>query len=714
MRKIIFLTLFWGFYSTVYGNTTQIDSLIQTLETTTSLAEKAKINHELSVVYINTDLSKAISYFKAGNKILKENSFEDLTGPYLKQEASLYLEQKKYDSSALSLDSLRRYLAASPDDDLLFSVYQIRGVSEGRRGNLDSSLVYFGEAGKIAEKMNDREKLASIYRNQASISHRLAYYEDALSYYHKSLDALILETREDSFALLLSWDGIGKTHLSLDNDSLALAFFMKTLDFSQRIGDKRYVTRTMITIGSTLLNQFKLTDSALFYFQKAIPIAEEIQDFRQLFLVYANIASIHVINEDSHEALLAYQKVEPYLRKLNINDQETRRYWIAYRMAVGNILRMEKRYEEAEDYIMASLESARKEDKKNHVMDAYYRLTLLYEDAGELQKSLDYFKKFINLRDSIYSSTRGVKLAEMEAKYQAEKKEREIADLKTQAVSQELEVVKKNQQLVVLVGILALVILGSGFLFSFFRRKKEEEKKHALRQIENQQIQIQQLIEEQGMKSIEAMIEGQEIERERIARDLHDRLGSTMSMIKLHFSETIDQLREIQEVNTNNYLIINDLVDEAIVEVRRISHNMSAGTLMEYGLVSALNELKHTIEKSQRIELGLHVYNLDFRLKSTAEINLYRVIQELINNTLKHADASRIEISLTRREDVLSLMYDDNGKGIEMEDGSFFSGMGQKNIKSRIEKLGGKIHVYSGLDKGMHYDIEVPISLSTD
>ena len=152
------------------------------------------------------------------------------------------------------------------------------------------------------------------------------------------------------------------------------------------------------------------------------------------------------------------------------------------------------------------------------------------------------------------------------------------------------------------------------------------------------------------------------------------------------------------------------MVDEAIVEVRRISHNMSSGILMEYGLIPALNQLKQTIEGSQKIKLDLHVFNLDFRLKSGAEIHLYRMIQEMVNNTIKHANATQIEISLTRRNNILSLMYDDNGKGMILNEEMFVKGMGQKNIKSRVEKLGGTWRVYSAPGDGMHYDIEIPLN----
>ena len=194
------------------------------------------------------------------------------------------------------------------------------------------------------------------------------------------------------------------------------------------------------------------------------------------------------------------------------------------------------------------------------------------------------------------------------------------------------------------------------------------------------------------------MVEGQEDERKRIAEDLHDRVGSILSTVKLYFNSLNTKIDTFQGENNQQFEKANTLLDEAVDEIRRISHNLISSILMKFGLGPALKDLCETVEGAQQIKVDLQMHGIDQRLNNQLEISLYRIIQELISNILKHATATEITISITHQNGNLNILVEDNGKGFDTS--VIPNGIGLKNIKSRILKLNGQINIDSVTDRG--------------
>jgi signal transduction histidine kinase len=207
---------------------------------------------------------------------------------------------------------------------------------------------------------------------------------------------------------------------------------------------------------------------------------------------------------------------------------------------------------------------------------------------------------------------------------------------------------------------------------------------------------------------LNTIIQTEEKERKRFAKDLHDGLGPLLSSIKMSIS-TLAQMKHDKaslEIVENTELVIN----EAIKSIKEISDNLSPHLLSNFGLVRALSNFVNKINVAKTIRITLRTELKDERFDPNVEVVLYRVICELINNTIKHAQAKKINISLSQEEDYLSILYTDDGKGfdvtkiVEMQSGS---GMGYSNIYSRINSLKGEIQVESENKKGTRVTIKV-------
>jgi signal transduction histidine kinase len=206
---------------------------------------------------------------------------------------------------------------------------------------------------------------------------------------------------------------------------------------------------------------------------------------------------------------------------------------------------------------------------------------------------------------------------------------------------------------------------------------------------------------------LNAIIQTEERERRRFAKDLHDGLGPLLSAARMSVSALLQNNSEVHSrsvlENTNN------VINEAIGSIKEISNNLSPHVLTNFGLSSAIKNFAHKINQSKTIQINFQSSVENERFDSNTEVVLYRATCELINNTLKHADASIVEINLQRYHRTLTIEYTDNGKGFDPEKkgGEDGKGMGISNISSRIKTINGVFVLNSNPGEGMHALIKV-------
>jgi len=255
-----------------------------------------------------------------------------------------------------------------------------------------------------------------------------------------------------------------------------------------------------------------------------------------------------------------------------------------------------------------------------------------------------------------------------------------------------------NETLTLVTGTLFMVLMTFVVVvFAYLIQKKLILKERAYREIES-------LLQKQELKSAYALIEGQEQERKRIASEVHDNIGSLLATLKIYSDLVVDREQDSEMSHLNGK--INDIIETVTIEIRKIAHSLDSGVLKDFGLKAALEQLCETIQNSGKIKLNC-IVDLQTHAGAEASLHIYRIIQELFTNTLKHAKATLIRFEITQLTGEVSIIYEDNGIGFDItkQEGTT---MGLRNVRSRVERLTGEINIQSS-SVGSTFIIEIPI-----
>jgi len=250
---------------------------------------------------------------------------------------------------------------------------------------------------------------------------------------------------------------------------------------------------------------------------------------------------------------------------------------------------------------------------------------------------------------------------------------------------------------IVIIGVVLVLLMSFALiLFFFFSRKKIIEK-----ELEKNQLEIAHQKE-----ILQAIIITQEEERKRIAQDLHDDISSKLNVIHLHANLLIDGELSVKEYTTVNKNII-DVTNKTLESARKIAHNLLPPILEEFGLVSAIEELADDFNNSKKIVISYKIKYPKGFLKKANELHLFRILQELINNSIQHGEVTKSNIIILIKEQTLLFRYTDNGIGFDTNTTSLKKGIGMKNIESRVAILNGKIKIISAIHKGVQVSITI-------
>lgn len=335
-------------------------------------------------------------------------------------------------------------------------------------------------------------------------------------------------------------------------------------------------------------------------------------------------------------------------------------------------------------------------------LGVYDKLAAAYDSLADFGNAYFYVKLYSNLQDSILNENRIIAVNTITNKFETRQKSTEIK-------LKELEIEfahESNQQqkraLIVLVIALGGLLLGIYYIIRFYKEKIETARIIEKQNDEINRQKINELQDKIQINSMQSMINGQEIERERIAKDLHDSLGGLLSTIKLKVDNlglgTNGKSDEERKSTT-------DLIDAAVSEVRSISQNLQPGALSRLGLIPAINDLVNRYEIEGGPEITFQHFDIPTKMDQQVALGIYRIVQEILTNAIKHARASEILVQLNMEQDNIVIHVEDDGVGFETNES--YSGMGMENIKSRVNYLKGSMEIDSRRDQGTSYLIHV-------
>ena len=317
-----------------------------------------------------------------------------------------------------------------------------------------------------------------------------------------------------------------------------------------------------------------------------------------------------------------------------------------------------------------------------------------YKELKEYKKALEYSEKHLVYKN-INDNNEAIKaIRDIDAKYQTKENKLQITTLKS--------TLKKGGMVIIFL----LVVLIVFFLgYQNLRRKRkiaEQEKLIQTQKLEN-------ILQEQELNELDKLIEGQEKERIKIANELHDNLGSMLATLKLNFQN----LKVRKDSTTEEDKLLFDktdaLLEEAYQKIRTIAHTQNAGVIGNEGLVPAIYNIASKIAIPDKLTVQVIPFGFTSRLENTLELSIFRMIQELLTNAVKHAQATEITINLTHHQDSLNIIIEDNGKGFNPNSVKKNESMGLHNIEKKVAQLGGNLSIDSAPEKGTTILIDLPL-----
>ncbi|MCB0382513.1 MAG: sensor histidine kinase [Psychroserpens sp.] len=519
---------------------------------------------------------------------------------------------------------------------------------------------------------------ASAYNNIGVVNRNLAKYDEALKNYLNALDIYQakglkseMATTYNSIGLVYSYNGI--------NDK-AIDYHLKAKAIFENLDNKKGISEVYNNIAIIYANDGDL-EKALDYFKYSLEIEEDLDDKKGMAESVNNVGAVYYYLNEIDSALV-YFRTSLAIEK-SIGDMAG---ISASYNNLANVLIETKRLNGVKTYIDSAMHFATNSKIAVDIESALDNYSKYYEAKNDTKTALNYFKELVVFRDSLLNIKTNEKIAELEIEYQTEKKEKEILSQRADLAEQELELNEKNTQLLGLV-VLAVILSLLGYLFYNQQRlknrqlKKENELKDALLKIETQnRLQEQRL---------------------RISRDLHDNIGAQLTFI----ISSLDNLKygfKLPETLSDKLKTISDFTTTTIYELRDTIWAMNKN---EISLEDLQSRISNFIDKanltSHQVQFNFNSNTADvehFKLSSVQGMNVYRIIQEAINNALKYADANTISVNFNYHDNQLNVSVVDDGKGFDLEQTAL--GNGINNMKKRALEINGEISVESNEKQG--------------
>ena len=527
-------------------------------------------------------------------------------------------------------------------------------------------------------------------------------FEQAINY---QLRALKIQEQYRSYeGILNASNDIGILYKRMKLLNKALPFYQRVVDLCrQLLQDKTFTPKrrknfevslayAQNNVGTIYLDQRQFV-KAKPYFQEAIEWGRRLKINDIGAVAYANLASLET-EQGNLPAALRYFK-----QSLAFDQAEGNDFGQAETLSsMAGLYEKMNDNGQAERTLLTALRLATRLQALATLQQVHRELSRFYQKTGRYTLATQHYAQLVQLNDSIYNQDVTQKVAELQTKYETEKKEAQNRLQAAQLRTQQQVIRRRNTQLAAGAAV-ALLLAGLAYLLYNRRRLRRE-------------VEFAQEREQLTQLRAAAVLEAEEGERRRIGFDLHDGVGQLLTVAKLNLhalSEELSLNTVGQQALLDNAL---DVVNESFREVRSISHNLMPNALIKRGLAQAVRDFLDKISPDGRLKINLEVVGLDRggRLPATIENVLFRVVQEMVQNILKHAQATEVTLQIVRHADELTVLVEDNGVGFNPSTLGPDAGIGLKNIESRMAFLGGRVEVDSQPGHGTTITLEVPLA----
>jgi signal transduction histidine kinase len=656
--KILSVTILWLCCIHASSQQNRIDSLKRLLPTAKNDSVKCELLYQLGTAYSRVDYKVSLVLYDSILEIVSRNK------NLQKIEADTFLEI---------------------------------GNIGFEHGDYALSIEYYTKAEEKFNGFTGNAKtsgLGAIYNNVGAILSLANDWENAQKYYLRALNEY--EKLNDISRMVTVYFNIAFVYSDMDEWGKSYEHMLKSFNLTKQSRNKPQNLQTTYRLATICFKLGRIAEGQV-YLKKADSLLKTLGE--PLDLIYYNHAygTYHQQVGNFRSAvryhLRAYETavkwVDPYYEA-----DETLEIGIDY-------LKL-KKFDSAEFYFKKSYEISTKYKYKPKVLLSLLSLSDLAETKGNYEEAYRYKKKQAMFADSLVKEQNQYRVLLLDGEFAAQKRASEIKQLQQDKQLQAMSIERKSTLNYLLVASIA-VLLVLGFLV--YRNLHHRHTLAKQQELLHQQ-RIRELEKDRKLIAVDSMLKGQEEERSRMAKDLHDGLGGMLSGVKLSLGAMKGNII-LSEDNTKLFARVLDQLDHSIAEMRRVAHNMMPEALVKLGLQQAIQDYCDSLNESiSTIKFKTQFYGLDQRLEASAEIVVYRIIQELLNNVVKHSNASEALVQVMRHENFLTVTVEDNGHGFVISEVDEKKGAGLANVRSRVDYLKGHLDIQSSPGKGTSIHID--------
>jgi len=629
----------------------------------------------------------------------------------------LLLCLQKLDAQAdATKDSLLKVLSVAKGDTLKVLTLITTGQYV-EYNNLEEAKSYYLQAKNLSEKLKYTMGILKYYANYTAVLNMQARFDSALSLTKEALQLANQFGNEER--IIIAQQNLSATYAYLQDYESALQYLLPSIAYFEKTNNDARLSLVYDHLG-VIYRETKQYEKSLEYHQKALVIARKAENKYEIANVLSNLGNAYTSLKKYDTAISVLQESLLIAKKENYDNIVSN-----VTSNIGGLLIKQGKYDSLNFYSIEGLRLAKKLGDSLNMVNNIYGLALaafynkdfkkseeeaktgfamaqqrnyleplqLFADIlselnlvkGDL-KNHDYYKRLsIELSEMFFSEKMQRNVQTLDKKFDTEKKEQQLQ-------LQQVTIRQKSTLNYVLIGsTVALLIISLLSYRTYTQKRKLQQQK--ITELENEKL----------LLATQSILKGQEDERSRMAKDLHDGLGGLLSGVKLQLGAMKGNLILSEEMGKtfNNAL---GKLDESISEMRRVAHNLMPEALMKLGLQQALQDYCEGLSEGQSFVINGQFHGLEKRMDAATEVVVYRIVQELLNNAVKHSGASTILAQVMRQENNLTITVEDNGEGFDKE--AVLQGTGLKNIRSRVDYLKGQLDIQTAPGKGTSVHID--------
>jgi signal transduction histidine kinase len=552
------------------------------------------------------------------------------------------------------------------------------------RANYRTATKYLLESMKIRKELNDLPGTASLYNKLGIIAQKQGRLKDALE---NQIEALkIYQKLHQDKWIGYSLNNIAIIHQNLGNYEKALEYHRMALEYRISLKDQEGEATSYGNMAN-LYARMNDTIQAINYYERALALSRELKKDELVCANLSNIGNIYMARKEYNKALDLFN--ESLRIKEKIGDSKGISSTLS---RIGTVYTETFRYKDAAIMLNRSLKMAKNLAVIEEELSALLGLAKLKALTHQTDSSFVLMRHYIALKDSVYDARLKQQILDVQSQYETDKLEQDLFLIKKDKEFTEVKLQQRKTELWLLIFVM-ISITGAG-IFLFYRHQQRQKAAINAERISQQETRMN------------AVFQAQEEERRRIAKELHDGVGQTISAIKMNYQNLSGKLTEKELIPDLHK--IGTMLDNAGTEVRSISHQMIPKELEQFGLVPAVEGMLNLNFENSSLKVQFEHSGFSERIGTQIELVLFRVLQELVSNIIKHARANQLTVQLIKLQTHVVMNVSDNGIGFDVESKEK-NGIGLLNMASRIDAIKGHIHYDSVSGKGTTVTIRTPI-----